>query len=82
MLAKVQQWGNSQGLRLAKSVLAEAQIQVGDEVNLSVKEGVIHIIPSKKIRGRYKLEDLVSRIPEEYQNFEIDWGKSAGKEVW
>ena len=82
MLAKVQKWGNSQGLRLAKSILAEAQIHVGDEVNLSVKKGAIHITPAKKIRGRYKLEELVSRIPEEYQNVEIDWGKSVGKEVW
>lgn len=82
MFAKVQKWGNSQGLRIAKTILAEAQIRVGDEVNLSVKSGVIQITPSKKIRGRYKLEDLVSHIPEKYQNHEIDWGESVGKEVW
>ncbi len=82
MFAKVQKWGNSQGLRLAKNILAEAQIQVGDEVTLSVKNGMIQIRPSKKIRGRHKLEDLVSRIPENYQNHEVDWGESVGKEVW
>jgi hypothetical protein len=36
----------------------------------------------KKIRGRYNLEELLSRILEDYQVGEIDWGKSAGKEVW
>ena len=31
MLAKIQKWGNSQGLRLAKNLLADAQLDVGDE---------------------------------------------------
>lgn len=82
MLAKIQKWGNSQGLRLAKNLLAEAQIQVGDEVNISVKSGVIVVSPAKKIRGRYKLEELVTRIPENYQTCEFDWGKPIGKEEW
>ena len=82
MLAKIQKWGNSQGLRLTKNLLTEAQIQVGDEVDLSVKSGVIVISPAKKIRGRYKLEELIARIPENYQNNEIGWGKPVGKEVW
>ena len=57
MLAKIQKWGNSQGIRLAKNILIEAQIQVGDEVNLSVENDVIIVAPAKKIRGRYKLEE-------------------------
>lgn len=81
MLAKIQKWGNSQGLRLTKNLLTEAQIQVGDEVDLSVKSGVIVISPAKKIRGRYKLEELIARIPENYQNNEVGWGKPVGKEV-
>ena len=82
MLAKIQKWGNSQGLRLTKNLLTEAQIQVGDEVELSVKRGTIVVSPAKQIRGRYKLEELIARIPENYQNNEIDWGKPVGKEVW
>ena len=82
MLTKIQKWGNSQGLRLAKNLLIEAEIQIGDEVELSVKSGVIVISPAKKIRGRYKLEELIARIPKNYQNNEVDWGKPVGKEVW
>jgi len=82
MLAKIQKWGNSQGLRLTKNILADAQIEVGDEVNLSVKSGVIVIAPAKKIRGRYKLEELVANIPKNYQNSEVDWANPVGKEVW
>jgi hypothetical protein len=37
MLAKIQKCGNSQGLRITKNLLTEAQIQIDDEVNLSPK---------------------------------------------
>ena len=82
MHAKIQKWGNSQGLRLAKKLLADAQLGVGDEVDISVKDGIIIVTPAKRIRGRHKLKDLVARIPENYQTGEIDWGKPVGKEAW
>lgn len=82
MLAKIQKWGNSQGLRLAKTLLADAQLGVGDEVDISIKDGIMIVTPAKRIRGRHKLEDLVARIPEDYQTSEVDWVEPAGKEVW
>ena len=81
MLAKIQKWGNSQGLRLAKNLLTDAQLGVGDEVDISVKDGIMIIAPAKKIRGRYSLKDLVERIPENYKTREVDWGKPVGKEA-
>ncbi len=82
MLTKILKWGNSQGLRISKSLLSDSQLDVGDEVNISVKEGVIIVAPAKRIRGRHNLKDLVARIPENYQPGEIDWSGKAGKEVW
>ena len=82
MLTKIQKWGNSQGIRLTKNLLADVQIGVGDEVDISVKDGIMIITPAKKIRGKYSLKDLVSRIPENYQTGEVDWGEPVGKEVW
>ena len=82
MTTKVQKWGNSQGLRLAKDVLARAHIEVGDEVDVAVEDGVIVIVPARRIRGRYRLEDLVSRIPADYEAEEVDWGEAVGREVW
>ena len=82
MLAKIQKWGNSQGLRLTKTLLADAQLGVGDEVDVSVKDGIMIVTPAKKIRGKYSLKDLVERIPENYQASEVDWGEPVGKEVW
>lgn len=82
MLAKIQKWGNSQGLRLSKTLLADAQIGVGDEVDIAVKDGMIIVSPAKRKRGRHNLKDLVARIPENYQASEVDWGEPVGKEVW
>lgn len=82
MLSKVQKWGNSQGLRLTKALLQEVQIHVGDEVNVSVQKGRIIIEPVAKVRGRYDLKELVSKMPQKYQAEELDWGKATGKEVW
>ena len=82
MLSKVQKWGNSQGLRFTKTLLQEAQINVGDEVNVSVQEGRIIIEPVTKVRGKYDLKELVSRMPQEYHVEELDWGEPSGKEVW
>ncbi len=63
MLTRIQKWGNSQGLRLTKNLLREARLEVGDEVDVRVKNGVLVVKPAKRIRGRYNLEDLVARIP-------------------
>jgi len=82
MVTKVQKWGNSQGLRIAKHVLEDAQISVGDDVNVTARDGVIVISPVKRMRGRYDLGELVSRIPRNYKAGEIDWGKPVGKEAW
>jgi len=82
MLAKIQKWGNSQGLRLTKNLLADAQLEVGDEVDINVKDGIMIVTPVKRIRGRHNLKDLVAGIPENYQTDEIDWGEPVGKEVW
>ena len=82
MLAKIQKWGNSQGLRLTKALLTDAQLGVGDEVDISVKDGIMVVKPTKMVRGKHNLKDLVARIPKDFRAEEVDWGEPAGKEVW
>ena len=82
MHTKIQKWGNSQGLRLAKNVLEDACLGVGDEVDVAVQDGIIVVAPIRKIRGRYRIEDLVVQIPEDYHASEVDWGEPVGKEAW
>jgi antitoxin MazE len=82
MTTKVQKWGNSQGLRLSKGLLEDAQLSVGDEVNVVVRDGAIVIRPIRRVRGRYSLPDLVARIPKGHRTREINWGPAVGKESW
>jgi antitoxin MazE len=82
MLAKIQKWGNSQGLRISKNLLADVKLDVGDEVNISVKDGIMIVAPAQRERGRHNLKDLVARIPESYQPGEVNWGKPIGREKW
>ncbi|MBI5374013.1 MAG: AbrB/MazE/SpoVT family DNA-binding domain-containing protein [Candidatus Schekmanbacteria bacterium] len=82
MVTKIQKWGNSQGLRIARQVLEDAHISVGDEVDVTIRKGMLIIAPIKCIRGLRSLEELVSRIPKSYKPKETDWGKPVGKEVW
>lgn len=82
MLGKIQKWGNSQGLRLTKALLQETQINVGDEVSVSVQRGRIIIESVTKVRRRYDLRELISKMPQEYQTEELNWGESVGEEEW
>lgn len=82
MITKVQKWGNSQGLRLSRDVLAAADIAVGDAVDVSVRDREIVIVPARRVRGGVDLAKLVSQIPEDYSPHELDWGPPSGREVW
>ncbi len=82
MVTKIQKWGNSQGLRLAKQVLEDAHIFVGDDVDVTVRDGLIVVAPARRVRGKQNLKEIVSRIPKNYKPEEIPWGQPVGKEVW
>ena len=82
MVTRIQRWGNSQGLRLAKQVLEDACISVGDDVDVTARDGMIVIAPVRRVRGKQSLQELVSRIPRNYEAREIDWGEPVGREVW
>jgi len=82
MVTRIQRWGNSQGLRLAKQVLEDACISVGDDVDVTARDGMIVIAPVRRVRGKQSLQELVSRIPRNYKTREIDWGEPVGKEAW
>lgn len=82
MITNMQRWGNSQGLRFPREILRRAAITVGEEVDISVRKGVIIVKPALSMRGRYPLKDFVSKMPTNYEPIEQDWGKPEGKEVW
>ena len=83
MVTRVQKWGNSQGLRFTKTLLDEARINVGDEVNISIRKGRIIVEPVAKVRGRYDLKTLVAkcrkRISLKNRTGDLPWGKRCGR---
>ena len=71
MTTQIAKWGNSLGLRLPKSVAQQAQIDEGDRVDVSVKNGAIVVRPSRPV---YSLEALVSKITARNRHEKSDWG--------
>lgn len=82
MITKVQKWGNSQGLRISKDLLGDADIEVGDSVEVTLCDGALVITPLRRVRGRVDLGQLVREIPADYKPGELDWGPPTGREVW
>lgn len=82
METKIQKWGNSQGLRLAQSLLKEVGLSMGDEVRVVVNDN--NIVISKASVKYPSLEDLVKKIPKKSKKFKGGdaFGKPMGKEVW
>ena len=82
MVTKIQKWGNSQGLRLSKDLLSDADIDVGDAVEVAVNNGTLIVTPVRRVRGAHDLRALVRGISKKYKPGELDWGRPAGREVW
>ena len=82
MVTRVQKWGSSQGLRIAKSLLEEVGIQVGDPVRISIRDRRLVVEPAATVRGRHDLRTLVADVPDDYRVAEEDWGPPVGREVW
>lgn len=80
MIAKIQKWGNSLGLRIPKSFAAEVHIKEGSAVDIAVREGKLVITPGRK--PRYDLTDLLAKISKKNLHEEIDTGEPVGGEVW
>ena len=78
MLAKIQKWGNSQGIRIPKSILASADFNENEDVEIIVVDGKIvieHVKKHKTLKERFENYDG------NYQCSELDTGSPVGQEV-
>jgi antitoxin MazE len=87
MQTTIVKWGNSQGIRIPKTFLKNIHVSENDPVDITLSDEKIII---KKVKSK-KHKTTKERLVEFYgTNFnqkhithrEIDWGKSAGKEIW
>lgn len=82
MITEIKKWGNSQGLRISRELLAQLHMEVGDRVDVAVQDGTLVITPARRVRGGHDLHDLVRRIPKGSKPKEVDWGPPVGREEW
>ncbi|WP_416423687.1 AbrB/MazE/SpoVT family DNA-binding domain-containing protein [Pseudomonas sp. App30] len=60
MDVKIQQWGNSAGLRVPATVLKQLGISMGDTLSLDILDGNIVLTPASK-KPRYTLAELLDQ---------------------
>lgn len=81
MQTQVKPWGNSQGIRLSKELLALAGIKDNDLLEIELIEGGIVLKKAKK--EHRTLEERAKEFGGKLGPYEeFDWGDPEGRERW
>ena len=80
MQAQIKAWGNSQGIRIPKNILQEANVAIDDILDVKVVNGMITLV--KPSRHKTLEERAVEFDGKLNLDGEYDWGKPVGREVW
>ena len=80
MIATVQKWGNSLGVRIPKPLAQDAEMKIGGIIKMTLVNGRL-ILESKKMK-RYSLGTLLKSVTSKNLHEEYDAGEPVGKEVW
>jgi len=80
MQTTIQKWGNSLAVRIPKAFVKEAHVAYGTQVDLSVADGKIVIVPQAE--PEYRLEDLLKGVTKSNIHKEVEAGEAVGREVW
>ena len=82
MQTALQKWGNSQGVRIPRAILAQVK-WVGDEkVEITAEREVIMIRKAPEPVTYQDMYELFADYEGAYHPVEIDWGEPVGDEVW
>jgi antitoxin MazE len=80
MQTQVKAWGNSQGIRISKEILQEADFSINDMLDVHVSNGMITLV--KPFRHK-TLEERAAEFDGRLDvDGEFDWGESVGREIW
>lgn len=89
MFATIQKWGNSQGLRIPKSLLESCGLRENDRVELIQNPDGITIKRTPITKHKTLEERLVEfygkpieEIERIQDDKEVEWGPASGAEVW
>lgn len=80
MRVQVKPWGNSQGIRISKDILREADVEIDDVLEVKVVNGMITLVKP------FRHKTLEERAAEFNGNLNLDgeynWGEPVEREVW
>ena len=80
MQTQVKTWGNSQGIRIPKEILQEANVVVDEMLDIKVSNGVIMLL--KPFRHKTLEERAAPYGGRLNLDGEFDWGEPVGREIW
>lgn len=80
MEARIQKWGNSDGIRIPSSILKSLNIKTNDILNIEQEDDRIVIsVPKKK---KISLEDRFKEYHGKNLTKEFSWDENVGREIW
>lgn len=80
MEARLQKWGNSDGIRIPSSILKSLNIKTNDILNIEQQDDKIIIsIPKKK---KVSLADKFKEYKGKNLAKDFTWDESVGREIW
>ncbi len=80
MKATVRKWGNSAAVRIPASVLQAAALALDEDVDVREEAGRIVIEPVR--RKSYDLSQLLRGVTSKNLHQAVEFGATAGKEMW
>lgn len=80
MQVSLQKWGDSQGIRIPKSIVNEMNLDKNQKFVLTIEDE--KIILTKQQENISLIRELFENYETENNQREFDWGKPRGNEVW
>lgn len=79
MESRLQQWGNSSGIRIPKAYLEDLDLKSGDKVNIESDKGKIIIT---KVKEEISLKERIDKYNGLNLCDDFKWDAAKGKELW
>ncbi len=80
MEARLQKWGNSDGIRIPSSILKSLNIKTNDILTIEqIDDKIIISIPKKK---KISLEERFNNFHGENLSKDFTWDNPIGREIW
>lgn len=80
MEARLQKWGNSNGIRIPSNILKSLNLKTNDMVELIQEND--KIIISKVKKEKISLEERFAKYNGEDLTKDFVWDEAKGKEIW